>query len=307
MNILKKIFSGKRVLALTLVLTYAGGLACGVYASGYVWQSQGNIEYKTADGTQVVAFDKSDLDYLDGRIDQEIANVSSGKELIADSLLPLGTNSGSSLSGFSTFEDLANAVSNSQSIPSQTIGSSVSVPDDRYVLASTVTGSTIDSNTTITAATADNLSLGASAWVDGQLVVGTGTDNNNYYNKAYTQGIADGLSKVNVNYVYHQHVDGNGSVITSSTISTKGGCFTTSTPIQETIQVSRSKVAYDPGCNQDNSWGYCSRCGEIYTGWKRPGESWSSSTVSHTHTIGYAYAPGCGKTTSTIESAVISY
>lgn len=50
----------------------------------------------------------------------------------------------------------------------------------------------------------------------------------------------------------------------------------------------------------------CPRCGEIYTGWKRPGNSWDSDYVSHTHTIGYAYGIGCGKSTSTIESAVIN-
>ena len=73
------------------------------------------------------------------------------------------------------------AINHSQAIPDKTIGESVSIATEDYELASKVTGQTINSDTKISVATADNLSLGTSAWVDGSLLIGTGADNKNYY------------------------------------------------------------------------------------------------------------------------------
>ena len=155
-------------------------------AAGHEWKSQGNVEAVRSDGTKTVIFDKSDLDYLDGRIDAIEADVSTGKENLANALNPLGTNPslGTPLSGTSTFNELMEAINHSQAIPDKTIGESVSIATEDYELASKVTGQTINSDTKISAATADNLSLGTSAWVDGSLLIGTGADNKNYYNSA---------------------------------------------------------------------------------------------------------------------------
>lgn len=176
------LLSGKRVLAATLVMVLLSSMTFFSAAAGHTWESQGNVEAIKSDGTKVTVFDKSDLDYLDGRIDAIEADVSTGKANLANALNPLGTNS--SLSGTSTFNELLEAINHSQAIPDKTIGESASIAAEDYQLASTVTGQTINSNTKISAATAANLSLGTSAWVDGQLIVGTGSDNKNYYNYA---------------------------------------------------------------------------------------------------------------------------
>lgn len=157
-----------------------------------------------SDGTKTVIFDKSDLDYLDGRIDAIEADVSTGKENLANALNPLGTNPslGTPLSGTSTFNELMEAINHSQAIPDKTIGESVSIATEDYELASKVTGQTINSDTKISAATADNLSLGTSAWVDGSLLIGTGADNKNYYeqNQSYHMvKLTDIVSKGSVN------------------------------------------------------------------------------------------------------------
>lgn len=180
----KGILSGKRVLAATLVIVLLSGITLYSVAAGHEWKSQGNVEAVRSDGTKTVIFDKSDLDYLDGRIDAIEADVSTGKENLANALNPLGTNPslGTPLSGTSTFNELMEAINHSQAIPDKTIGESVSIATEDYELASTVTGQTINSDTKISAATADNLSLGTSAWVDGSLLIGTGADNKNYYN-----------------------------------------------------------------------------------------------------------------------------
>lgn len=181
----KGILNGKRVLAATLVIVLLSGITLYSVAAGHEWKSQGNVAAVRSDGTKTVIFDKSDLDYLDGRIDAIEADVSTGKENLANALNPLGTNPslGTPLSGTSTFNELMEAINHSQAIPDKTIGESVSIATEDYELASKVTGQTINSDTKISAATADNLSLGTSAWVDGSLLIGTGADNKNYYNR----------------------------------------------------------------------------------------------------------------------------
>lgn len=185
----KGILNGKRVLAATLVIVLLSGITLYSVAAGHTWKSQGNIAAVRSDGTKTVIFDKSDLDYLDGRIDAIEADVSTGKEKLANALNPLGTNPslGTPLSGTSTFNELMEAINHSQAIPDKTIGESVSIATEDYELASTVTGQTINSDTKISAATADNLSLGTSAWVDGSLLIGTGADNKNYYDLGVTK------------------------------------------------------------------------------------------------------------------------
>lgn len=192
---MKKIFeengllSGKRVLAATLVMVLLSSMTFFSAAAGHTWKSQGNVEAIKSDGSKTVVFDKSDLDYLDGRIDAIEADVSTGKENLANALNPLGTNPslGTPLSGTSTFNEIMEAINHSQAIPDKTIGESVSIATEDYELASKVTGQTINSDTKISAATADNLSLGTSAWVDGSLLIGTGADNKNYYDLGVTK------------------------------------------------------------------------------------------------------------------------
>ena len=207
---MKKIFeengllSGKRVLAATLVMVLLSSMTFFSAAAGHTWKSQGNVEAIKSDGSKTVVFDKSDLDYLDGRIDAIEADVSTGKENLANALNPLGTNPslGTPLSGTSTFNELMEAINHSQAIPDKTIGESVSIATEDYELASKVTGQTINSDTKISAATADNLSLGTSAWVDGSLLIGTGADNKNYYeqNQSYHMvKLTDTVSSGSVN------------------------------------------------------------------------------------------------------------
>ena len=199
------LLSGKRVLAATLVMVLLSSMTFFSAAAGHTWKSQGNVEAIKSDGSKTVVFDKSDLDYLDGRIDAIEADVSTGKENLANALNPLGTNPslGTPLSGTSTFNELMEAINHSQAIPDKTIGESVSIATEDYELASKVTGQTINSDTKISAATADNLSLGTSAWVDGSLLIGTGADNKNYYDQGYAAGVAGASS--NITYIRHYH------------------------------------------------------------------------------------------------------
>ena len=108
--------------------------------------------------------------------------------------------------------------------------------------------------------------------------------NENGYREGYTQGITDGLSKVNVQYIYHTHT-GNDSVI--------GGCYGNCT-------------GYKP--IQCNCWGWvagsygCDNCHHAYG---MHGSGYCTGIVDHEP---YTYIGlVCGKTTDTIESATIIY
>lgn len=279
---MKKIFdengllSGKRVLAATLVMGLLSSMTFFSAAAGHTWESQGNVVAEKSDGTKVTVFDKSDLDYLDGRIDAIEADVSTGKENLANALNPLGTNPslGTPLSGTSTFNELMEAINHSQAIPDKTIGESVSIATEDYELASTVTGQTINSDTKISAATADNLSLGTSAWVDGSLLIGTGADNKNYYDQGYAKGTADALGSVNIKYTYHQH---------------QSSCYSQC----------EGRLIFVRDTNAHESEYKCSNCGRIYY--------LGGGTGQYTNTQCQNIFTICGKTTSTIESATIDF
>ena len=317
---MKKIFdengllSGKRVLAATLVMGLLSSMTFFSAAAGHTWESQGNVVAEKSDGTKVTVFDKSDLDYLDGRIDAIEADVSTGKENLANALNPLGTNPslGTPLSGTSTFNELMEAINHSQAIPDKTIGESVSIATEDYELASTVTGQTINSDTKISAATADNLSLGTSAWVDGSLLIGTGADNKNYYNLGYTNGMAK-VDNASIIYTYHSHkgtVQGGGECYTPlyRVHTHSGSCYST---VNSTCTCS----AYAGQWINDTIF-RCRVCGHAGHG---PGGTCGAATTSTVLSCGKAegtryqsegletYVLSCGKTESTIETATIHF
>ncbi len=310
----KGILNGKRVLAATLVIVLLSGITLYSVAAGHTWKSQGNVEAVRSDGTKTVIFDKSDLDYLDGRIDAIEADVSTGKENLANALNPLGTNPslGTPLSGTSTFNEFMEAINHSQAIPDKTIGESVSIATEDYELASKVTGQTINSDTKISAATADNLSLGTSAWVDGSLLIGTGADNKNYYNLGYTNGMAK-VDNASIIYTYHSHkgtVQGGGECYTPlyRVHTHSGSCYST---VNSTCTCS----AYAGQWINDTIF-RCRVCGHAGHG---PGGTCGAATTSTVLSCGKAegtryqsegletYVLSCGKTESTIETATIHF
>lgn len=137
--------------------------------------------------------------------------------------------------------------------------------------------------------TADNISAGRAAWVNGILVKGNGEDNRkswqNGYNEGYSKGMADSLDNANVVYTYHEH-SGDSSQI--------GGCYGMLTGTKEVLC----------GCNAyvyTDIFGVstCANC------WHNHGASKCAAVSSYKpyEYIGLA----CGKTEQTIESATIVY
>lgn len=135
-----------------------------------------------------------------------------------------------------------------------------------------------------------NISSGYAAWVNGILLKGTGEDNrtswNNGYNEGYTQGAADALGKVNIQYSYHSHVGNSSSV---------GGCYGNLTGTRP-VYCGCDSYIYD---KDENGHTRCANC------YHNHGGNTCNAVRSYTT---YTYIGLiCGKTEQTIESATIIY
>ena len=144
----------------------------------------------------------------------------------------------------------------------------------------------------IAAANAGNLSAGTAAWVNGEFIIGTGSDNNKYY----THGITDGLAKVNVTYVYHQHTKACYKICTITVNYTSKN--------QQNLHCSGST---ESGHSYDCWQGYeqhsiCGNTGVVSVKHiaGRNTSCPASTTWTHDCLI-------CGKTETTIEQAIINY
>ena len=124
------------------------------------------------------------------------------------------------------------------------------------------------------------------------------------YRAGYTQGIADGLSKVNVQYTYHVHT-GNSS--------TGSGCYTIpitnwntencSHPLQSMTY--ESNIGKWVGIYSSGSSRYCPDS-SIRREWTSQQYGTFGHRVNTTQYIS-GYNLGCGKNENTIESATIIY
>lgn len=169
-----------------------------------------------------------------------------------------------------------------------------------------------DTEEDLVAATADNLSLGTAAWVDGQYIVGNGADNNSYYALGYTTGVAESLNSANIQYTYHTHT-GNSS--------SKGGCYTT--PVYHShsnscyYEATKGELVYD-GDKIYRRY-TCSHCGNSSIQGDGVNDNGSSTIIcsyclnkgdykcgKSTSTI-ESYKLSCGKTTASIESAILTF
>lgn len=156
----------------------------------------------------------------------------------------------------------------------------------------------------IEGSTADNLSAGAEAWVDGELILGTGADNKAFYDQGYINGFNEAMAGVNISYVYHEH-QGNPSAV--------GGCYAN---VSKTCTTAMTVLSYD---HTDKVWNEgagkyfifdfyklrCPTCGYACIDWIGGAEK-SAGYAIRPHQVTGIQAV-CGKTESIIESATIQF
>ena len=155
---------------------------------------------------------------------------------------------------------------------------------------------------------------------DGSQVTVNLTDNNkSYYNQGYAHGIADGLDKVDVKYIYHEH---------SGDSTTGTGCYTVAEYHKHTDSCYKTVQTGTRKCGTWNCYNNhtpyadfrCSGCGaEAKNQWV--GDTSSSGWGMGDHMVPIyskqlnctkgdeiiGYQLGCGKTEESIESAIITF
>lgn len=233
---------------------------------------------------------------IDTDIEQVFQYVTNGKLKIASALVTIGDREAEDAEDgqlVQSFDELASKIEHSQDI-SGTYDSD---------------GETRD----LSGAIENNLPIGVGAWVRGHFVVGNGADIRASFEKGYSDGFADGLAQglsreAHIEYIYHQHVDADGNPTDSTVINGYGGCFVAAetTTVQVPCGGTVSASWHDPDYYWTNGhWsGTCNRCGaKQVTG----GPSGSCGMTRTENQATGRYVIGCGKSTSTIESAVVTF
>lgn len=156
--------------------------------------------------------------------------------------------------------------------------------------------------------TADNLTAGTAAWVNGSLIKGNGKDNESSYAQGFIDGQANAIDNLDITYTYHYH---------EGDATNGGGCYSqvTTSRVCGTIVHLRgyyrghschalcvSYYADDYGCNS---------CGAV-TGWKCGGGGNScgnmSGQIGGTHVVtSTSWQPTCGYSQGQILTATIVY
>lgn len=181
--------SEKGVLGIILAATLMIGATAVVSANGGTlvdpnsFASKGKIQVKEneTDSDPAIVIDSADLVTL--------ANATNELNTqFTDSLAAAVNNIGSvpktdRVAAGATFSDLLKEIKNSQAIDTS---ESVYVLQNGTVTDDSTAEGVVE--TQIAGATAENLTAGTAAWVDGQYIVGTGADNNSYYAEGYTEG-----------------------------------------------------------------------------------------------------------------------
>lgn len=119
----------------------------------------------------------------------EDISVVHAKPFEEDSVDPLGVN----------FDTLLEGIAVSQSVSTDAAAYGYPTGTELYKTANgllTTNGSGAGTEkVNVVSATADNLSAGTAAWVDGSLILGTGSDNKSYHNKGYDEGYKKGYDE----------------------------------------------------------------------------------------------------------------
>lgn len=156
--------------------------------------------------------------------------------------------------------------------------------------------------------TADNLTAGTAAWVNGKLIKGNGKDNESSYVQGFLDGQANAMGNLNISYTYHYH---------SGDATNGGGCYkqVTSSEVCGNIVWKRNYYK-DFTCHYlcvshyADDYG-CDTCGAT-TGWRCAGGGNSCGNISGqiggSHIVTKtSWQPACGYSQGQILTATIVY
>lgn len=150
---------------------------------------------------------------------------------------------------------------------------------------------------------ADNLSAGTAAWVDGTLIKGNGSVNAAYYAQGVVDGMANFLDNLEVEYTYHEHNDSCYTEVPDGIATmNKSGSADRYCCIHG---LTNSHWLYDGVTLKSGKWfsnvWICKQCGKIIVNGAN-----NSGTV-YGYSWGTYKSMTCGKTEESIESVTIKY
>lgn len=268
-------------------------------------QSKGIIQYQ--EGTESVLIDSEDLYKLADRLDMFKLRVTEqlgkvGTYFSRDSAgMPLNSGSGVYVVHQEpvfaevdpvtlSFETIFEGIAASQTIPTDPAAYGAKAEIDEQGAAKEIS---------IRAATVENLSEGTAAWENGNLLLGTGGDNKAHYQQGYLDGLQEATENTAIQYVYHSH---------------SNDCYTGYHEHTESCSKKSCHGAFDctsHGLYYDGPIAFCRyTCINGHnTGPMRHGSG--SSCGASVYTCGDSpdnqQRLSCGKSESTIESAVITF
>ncbi len=332
---MKKTNKNKKIYLLSAIILLAGLIGISLTTSARTEKRSANIKSKGIidfeNGTAVIDF--SDFTYLADEIDL-LEDTYKGKTVEALSQISMYFN----MDGTTTHDQSQSnlAIENASILPFEAITEGIinsqSIPVEK-TYTGTLPGESAETSGNISAAISDNMSLGSAAWVGGTLIVGNGADNNTYYNKGYADGFNKVMDGISISYKYHEHIDDNGNIRTSTTIYSTtpiGGCYVAAGHTHnKTGTCGMTETGYlhwhgkETDSMSDGTGGHgtywtaspCTVCGyqpnDYTTGWTPPDEhSYTEVHCTPGYTCGYptnTYKIGCGKTVDTIEEATIIF
>ena len=191
---MKKIVRNKKFLIFSLTIILAGLISASITATARTEKRSANIKSKGIidfeNGAAVIDF--SDLNYLADEIDL-LEDTYKSETVNALSQVSMYFNMDGSTTHDQNESNLA--LENADILPFKAITDGIinsqSIPTER-TYTGTLPGESVETSGNISAASAENMTLGTAAWVDGELIVGTGADNNSYY----SQGQQNAVSKL---------------------------------------------------------------------------------------------------------------
>lgn len=259
--------------------------AFDTYKAAIYWQMAEMNTYLTTEDEGIALTSSEDI--------HVVHSVHSDMDIIA----PLSLN----------FDTLIEGVAASQSIPQTPVEYGYAEGTNLYKTAEGLLTTEPSAKTEmieINGATADSLSAGTAAWIDGELILGKGSDNKAYYDMGYKDGFNKVMNGAHISYVYHKH-QGNPNAV--------GGCYANVNERCNTPLTIGSHHHTEKVWNQENEKYFifefynlkCPVCGYTTIDWIG-GPELSAGSAYRAHNVTHIKAV-CGKTTSTIESATITF
>lgn len=292
-------------------------------ASGIKYNSYGKINY--SDGINSVVIDTADIAAIDNM-------VGTGKRKIQEAIKNIDQDDRLETSVwddsyFPSFYELADLTSSSQTVSDeQKQKQAVNYKNETVFYRDTTAseagnlGRTTTDDTGLIVnckeANADNLSAGAVAFVDGNIIWGNGADNEEFYKLGYIDGINEN-NKYTIIYNYHHHVDENGETTTDTTRSVSGGCYnkgshTHTSSCSYTTKPTTHKTTYNQHVGYPCCWN-CPTCGTNINADENGNiyHECTYTTKDKSYTCGdlplNVWKLSCGKTEGQIESATVIF